>query len=132
MRAAGLIDREPRLVAVQSALVDPLAEALERNRDTVPAIEPKGYTVAEGIAVSRPARGARLLQSLRESNGMAIRVDETEILDAQRALARQGMYVEPTSATAVAALPRVLEHARPDDVIVVPLTGSGLKGAPKL
>jgi threonine synthase len=132
LRAAGLIDKEPRLVAVQSALVDPLAEALERNLDTVPAIEPKGYTVAEGIAVSQPARGGRLLHSLRESNGMAIRVDEAAILDAQRALARQGLYVEPTSATTVAALPRVLEHARPDDVIVVPLTGSGLKGTPKL
>ena len=33
---------------------------------------------------------------------------------------------------AVAALPAVFQHARPGDIIVVPLTGSGLKGAPKL
>lgn len=132
LRAAGLIDREPRLVAVQSALVDPVAEALERGLDSVPAIEPKGYTVAEGIAVSQPARGNRLLQSIRETGGAAITVDEAAILESQRALARQGIYVEPTSATVVAALPRVLERARPDDIIVVPLTGSGLKGSPKL
>jgi len=132
LRAAGLIDKEPRLVAVQSALVDPVAEALERGLDTVPGIEPKGYTVAEGIAVSQPARGNRLLQAIRDTDGAAITVEEATILDAQRTLARQGIYVEPTSATAVAALPRVFELARPDDVIVVPLTGSGLKGAPKL
>ena len=89
MRAAGLIDREPRLVAVQSALVDPVAEALERGLDSVPAIEPKGYTVAEGIAVSQPARGNRLLQSIRQTGGAAITVDEAAILESQRALARR-------------------------------------------
>ncbi len=132
LRAAGLIDREPRLVAVQSALVDPVAEAFERGLATVPAIAPKGYTVAEGIAVSQPARGNRLLQAIRETNGAAITVDEAAILEAQHTLARQGIYVEPTSATAVAALMRVFEAAGPKDVIVVPLTGSGLKGAPKM
>ena len=40
--------------------------------------------------------------------------------------------VEPTSATAVAALEVVLQQAAPDETVVVPLTGSGLKGSPVL
>ena len=43
-------------------------------------------------------------------------------------LAEHVFYVEPTSATVIAALPEVFRLASPGDTIVVPLTGSGLKG----
>ena len=42
------------------------------------------------------------------------------------------IYIEPTSATAIAALKHLSGLAMKDDVIVVPLTGSGLKGEPQL
>jgi len=51
---------------------------------------------------------------------------------AQRQLAHLGFYVEPTSATAIAALPALLGKTSEADTIVVPLTGSGLKGSPAL
>jgi threonine synthase len=38
-----------------------------------------------------------------------------------------GFFVEPTSALAVAALPFVFEFTKPDDTVIVSLTGSGLK-----
>jgi threonine synthase len=59
-------------------------------------------------------------------------VEEQDIHAAQRQLAHGGFYVEPTSATVVAALKQVKELARPEESIVIPLTGSGLKGSPAL
>ena len=49
------------------------------------------------------------------------------LLPARQQLAQTGIFVEPTSALAVAALPMLYSHSRPDDIIVVSLTGSGLK-----
>jgi threonine synthase len=73
-----------------------------------------------------------LLQAVRDSGGTCITVEEEPIHAARRLLARQGFYVEPTSATVVAALDQVTALAGPDATIVIPLTGSGLKGSPIL
>ena len=132
LRAAGLVDRLPRLVAVQAAMLAPLCRAFEEGLETVPAIEPTTPSVAEGLAINQPVRGRRLLQAIRETGGTCVAVKEDAILAAQRQLAHQGLFVEPTSATAVAALETVFQLAAPDEAIVVPLTGSGLKGSPQL
>jgi threonine synthase len=128
LKAAGLVDRLPRLAAVQARVLAPVCCAFEAGLDTVPGIEPATPSVAEGLAIAEPVRGRRLLQAIRESGGICVAVDENAIQVAQRHLAHQGFYVEPTSAAAVAALPTVAELARPGQVVVVPLTGSGLKG----
>jgi threonine synthase len=110
----------------------PLCRAFEAGLDTVPAVEPGKPSVAEGLAIAAPVRGRRLLQAVRESGGTCIPVEEKAIHTAQRLLAHQGFYVEPTSATAVAALKGVRALAGEDASIVIPLTGSGLKGSPVL
>ncbi|MGE5140716.1 MAG: pyridoxal-phosphate dependent enzyme [Rudaea sp.] len=123
LRAAGLIDRLPRLCAAQAAAVAPLALAFANGASEPAPVEPK-RTAAEGIAVSRPVRGAEILAAIRETRGTAVAVDEDEIRVAQHNLARQGLLVEPTSATAVAALDNIGELP---GLTVVSLTGSGLK-----
>jgi threonine synthase len=130
LRAAGLIDRLPRLVAIQAELLPPLCRAFAAGLETVPAVEVTTPSVAEGLAIAQPVRGRRLLQALRETDGTCLTVTEDAILAAQGEMARAGFYVEPTSATVIAALPAVYDLARPGETIVVPLTGSGLKGTP--
>jgi threonine synthase len=120
------------MVAVQPKLMDPLCQAFDAGLDTVPAVEPGKPSVAEGLAIAAPVRGRRLLQAVRESGGTCLSVGEEAINAAQRILAHQGFYVEPTSATAVAALDAVSILAGSDATIVIPLTGSGLKGSPVL
>jgi threonine synthase len=132
LRAAGLVDRLPRLVAVQAKRLSPLCSAFASGLETVPAVEAAEPSVAEGLAIDQPVRGRRLLQAIRETGGTCVTVDEAEILEAQRQLAHHGFYAEPTSATVVAALRTVDRLAKPEDIIVVPLTGSGLKGVPAL
>lgn len=131
LRSAGLIERLPRLVAVQAKALAPLCQAFEQGLEMVPGVEPPSIpSLAEGLAIAEPVRGRRLLQALWETNGACIAVEEEAIRTAQRQIARHGFYVEPTSATAIAALPTVYELAEPAETIVVPLTGSGLKGSP--
>lgn len=127
--AAGLVDRLPRLVAVQASLLAPLCRAFEAGFDHVPGIEATTPSLAEGLAIAEPVRGRRLLQAINETEGICITVEEEAIQMAQRQLAHHGFYVEPTSATVIAALRAVKERAEAGQVIVVPLTGSGLKGA---
>jgi threonine synthase len=72
------------------------------------------------------------MQAIHESEGMACDVEEEEIINAQDKLAKMGFYVEPSSAVVLAALPQVLKFAQDSDMIVMPLTGSGLKGTPTI
>lgn len=130
LRAAGLVDRVPKMIAVQAKVLAPLYEAFEAGLETVPGVEPSTPSLAEGLAIAAPIRGRRLLQALRDSGGACAAVEEDAIRAAQEQLGHHGFYAEPTSATAVAALDAVYEIAKSEETIVVPLTGSGLKGAP--
>lgn len=125
---SGLIERMPRLFAVQSERYPGLALAWEAEADS-PQPTGGGETVAEGIACRLAVRGPELLRSLRASLGSAITVSETEIEEAWRSLAGAGFYVEPTSAVAAAGLARLVRAGvlAPQDRVAVVLTGSGLK-----
>jgi threonine synthase len=126
----GEIERRPRLFGVQAANCAPYQAAFRAGGDRlVPtAVTP---TVAEGIATPRPTRVAEVLRAVRESGGTIVAVDETEIVEALRDLARRGLYVEPTSAVAAAGLTRLLGRGdiRPGQSTVLVLTGSGLKAS---
>lgn len=129
--AAGLVEHLPRLVAVQPTALAPVCGAFEAGLDHTPAAHPAGKSVAEGLAIAEPVRGRRILQALRETQGLCLAVEDTDTLQAQRTLAHLGFYVEPTSATVVAALTRLRTKVAPGETVVVPLTGAGLKGAPQ-
>lgn len=123
---AGLIDRMPRLFGAQSAAYDPIVRAVEGGAEDV-APSGSGQTVADGIQIARPLRGKAILAAMRETEGGAFRAGDQTILAAQTTLARRGLFVEPTSATAVAVLPQVRAVLDGPAEIVVPLTGNGLK-----
>ncbi len=123
---AGLIERMPAMIAVQSAACDPLVRAWEQGRDEPePAVQ--NATVADGIVVTAPTRGREILATIRATSGAALRVDDDAILRARDRLARRGLLVEPTSAVPVAALEAVRAQVGNDAQIVIALTGSGLK-----
>jgi threonine synthase len=126
--AAGLVERLPRLVAVQAAACAPIYHAFHAGHLVVePA--PRDPTVASGLAIAQPARGSEILAALRDTRGTALSVSEEAILKTRDALARRGFYVEETSAVAVAALQELadISAATPGETAVVILTGHGLK-----
>jgi threonine synthase len=126
----GEIDARPRLFGVQAANCAPYHAAFRAGVEhLVPtAVAP---TLAEGIASAKPTRVAEVLRAVRESGGAVVAVDEAEIVEALRALARRGLYVEPTSAAAAAGLTRLRASGaiRPEETTVLVLTGSGLKAS---
>ena len=127
---AGQIGGRPRLFAVQAANCAALAAAWTAAADgfvPFPALP----TIADGIATIRPVRTAEVLQALRRSKGGVAAVAEEEIAPALAALGRLGLFVEPTAATAGAALTQLLRDGTivPHETTVVVLTGHGLKAA---
>lgn len=128
--AAGHLASVPRLWAVQTQSCAPLAEAWARGCKEPVQIE-KRPTVAEGIAVASPPRGAEILLALRESGGGALTVGEEEIMDGYHTLARAGLYAETTTGTVLAGFRRLAAGGRlgAGTVAVIPLTGSGLKAS---
>jgi threonine synthase len=123
---AGLIEKLPRLFAVQAEPCAPLYEAYQRGLDDAFPIE-KNETVAEGISTAWPVRGRRILAAVRETGGAVLAVSDEATLRARDELARRGLYVEPTSAVAIAALVQLRGLIGLEEIIIVPLTGSGLK-----
>ena len=124
---AGDIGRMPRLHAVQAANVMPIAARFMGGGWSPADMEP---TIAGGISVAAPARGAQVVDVLRRVNGSAVVVSEAEISAAQQALARgEGIFAEPTSAAAFAGLRQLIAERviAPGDRALVPITGFGLK-----
>lgn len=123
---AGLVDKMPRMIAVQAAACDPIVQAYEQEADRPPELVGQ-RTVADGIIVDHPVRGIEVLRTIRETKGAAFRVTDDAILAAQAQLAQRGLLVEPTSASTVAALPQIIAHVGADKQLVLGLTGNGLK-----
>lgn len=124
----GLIDKMPRILAVQAENCAPILKAFNSGKDTVEACENIG-TLAEGIAIAAPARGSEILKAVKETNGDIIGVSEKGIEDARNMLAAKGIYVEITSAANYAGyLDYVKKYPElKDQVVVFPLCGAGIK-----
>jgi threonine synthase len=123
---AGQIAKLPRLFAVQVTSCAPIFQAFVDGRETVDPVvcEP---TLATGIAIGQPVRGAQILAAVRATNGAVVAVTDKEALEARNQLAVGGFYVEETSSVALASLARLSGALAGVDPIVVPLTGHGLK-----
>jgi threonine synthase len=124
----GEIARLPRLFAAQPANCAPIVAGFTAGAADYLPIEPKP-TIAEGTAIAQPVRGREVLAAVRRSDGAAVAVSEREIIAASRGLAGGGLYAEPTSAVAAAALSALLRQGAigPEETTVVLLTGGGLK-----
>ncbi len=121
----GLLERGPRLVAVQARGCAPVVKALQENATTVtPWPDPE--TIAPGLAVPAPFASERLLEAVRESRGTGVVVTDEEIVAAQRSLARdQGLAVALEAAAPWAALPalRASGAIRAGERVLLYLTG---------
>src|SRR6266571_2102341 len=123
----GMIDRIPRMIAVQAEGSPAIVRALEGDGIVRPY---PAQTVADGISVSLPRNGAMAVKVIRESGGFGITVSDQEILAAEKELAKlTGVFAEPSGAASYAGLARLLRDGRieRDERTVLLVTGSGLK-----
>ncbi len=119
----------PRLHAAQTTHCAPIAEAFGRGQSD-PATVIRRPTVCGGIEIERPCRGTDILRAIAATGGSAVARDDADILKARDDLAMlEGIYAEPTSASALAALAHLAATGTigRDDLVFVIVTGSGLK-----
>jgi len=126
----GFIDSLPKLAAIQSTGCAPLVRAFKEGKRPF-EIKPwkRPHTIAGGLADVFPWDGDAALVALK-NGGTAEAVSDEEILKAQRLLAStEGLFAEPSGATSLAGLIRLLDEGiiRKDETVVVLITGSGLK-----
>ena len=119
------IRKLPRLVGVQAANCAPLvALGEDAYRPHEFAAQP---TVADGAAVPNPPLIDTMARAIAATRGLTLAIPEAEILPAQAALARGGLFVEPTAALPLAALSQLYPYLQPQHSIVLILTGHGFK-----
>ncbi len=112
----------PQLLGGQAAGSAPIVEG---------KVVEKPETIATAIRIGNPARWHQALTALDESGGIITAVSDEEILASWRLLSsKEGVFVEPASATGLAALRQQIERGKIDPTgktAVVILTGHGLK-----
>ncbi len=123
----GMIDRIPRMIAVQAEGSPAIVRALEGDGVVRPY---PAQTIADGISVGLPRNGTMAIKIIRESGGFGVTVSDEEILTAEKELAMlTGVFAEPSGAAGYAGLLRLLNEGKiaRDERIVLLVTGSGLK-----
>lgn len=112
----------PRLLGGQAAGAAPIVTG---------RVVKKPETIATAIRIGNPARWQQALDALDESDGLITAVTDDQILESWHLLARlEGVFVEPASATGLAAFKHKIEVGEIDPVgkrVVCILTGHGLK-----
>jgi threonine synthase len=130
LHKVGLLDEDPhvRISGAQAAGCSPVATAWIEESDTIRPVRPS--TIAKSLAIGNPADGYFALDVVRQSGGGFEAVDDDEIVEAIRLLARtEGIFGETAAGVTIAALQRLAKNGvvRPDERVVAYVTGHGLK-----
>ncbi len=120
--------RNVRVSGAQARGCSPVAEAFIEKADTIRPVKPD--TIAKSLAIGNPADGYFALDVVRSTGGGFGSVTDEEIVDGMRLLARtEGIFAETAGGVTVATLKKLAADGviRPDERVVVYITGHGLK-----
>ena len=123
----GLIDRIPRLLAVQASGASPFAQGFAAHFAT--RVRVRAETRATAIRIGDPASWDRAVQAMTDTNGIVEAVSDDAIFDAKDVIDRCGVGCEPASAASVAGVRALVQRGliRPTESVVSILTGHLLK-----
>lgn len=129
LNEAGVIDKVPRMIGVQAEGASPIVKAIEKGLDAPEFVE-NPETVATAIRIGKPVNWKKAIKAIRSSKGAALSVSDSEIIEAQKKLAREeGIGAEPASAAALAGYEKAIRENIVDrnEKSVIVLTGHALK-----
>lgn len=120
----GAVNAMPSFIAVQTYGYSTICEDLGGKPPAAPSSK-----LADGIAIADPPRRRQISDAVTKTGGHCAVVGDEEIRQALVELIELGFVVEPTSATAYAALQQCVKtgHIKAGARVLLPLTGSGLK-----
>jgi threonine synthase len=129
LKEVGLVKSgAPKIHSAQAAGSAPVIHALHKGVDLISPVKPN--TIAKSIAIGNPADGYYVLGAVRESGGWGDMATDEEIIDAIKLLARtEGIFAEPAGGTTLAVTLKLIAQGRirPDESVVVSITGNGYK-----
>ncbi len=125
----GLIPRvETKLYCAQPDGCSPIAEAIQKKSDVIKPVKPN--TIAKSLAIGNPADGYYAKDAVLESGGTAESVNDDEIREAIKLLARtEGIFTETAGGVTLACAKKLIESGviPKNESIVIAITGNGLK-----
>lgn len=125
----GLIDGVPtKMYAAQATGCNPITSMVKTGAEVLRPVRPN--TIAKSIAIGNPADGYFAAETVRKSGGWAEDVTDEEVLDGIRLLGRtEGIFTETAGGVTVAVARKLIAQGRfpKDDVVVLAITGNGLK-----
>ena len=131
LREMGYLDSAtmPRMFAVQSDGCQPLVTAYEDGQRFATRHE-NAHTIASGMRVPTALGDFMVLDTVRESGGAAISVEESRLIEWQRQVAAaEGVMICPEAATCIGGLQKLIDagEVTPDQRVVVFNTAAGQK-----
>ena len=127
LRKRNRVDAAPRLHAVQPEGCSPVVDAVEREAETVSAVEHPD-TICGPLEVPEPAGGRQVIEALRANDRGAVAVSDDALLEGATGLAAGGLTMGATGGAAVAGARQLADRGAfdPDDVVVLvnPTTGN--------
>ncbi len=121
--------KRPRMVSVQAEGCAPVVKAFHAGASFCD-FWLGAQTVASGLRVPKSFADRIILADIRESNGTAVAVSDSAIMEFQKKLAElEGIFAAPEGAATLAALQELVTQKwiQPDERVVIFNTGSGLK-----
>ncbi|HVV83590.1 MAG TPA: threonine synthase [Kofleriaceae bacterium] len=130
MLELGLVERRPRICVAQAAAAAPLYASYRRGWADVEAVR-AAPTLASAIQIGNPVSWKKAVRALRRADGVVEQATEAELADAAARADRHGLFADPHTGVALAALEKLVASgtiARGARAVVVS-TASGLKFA---
>ncbi|MEC4020053.1 threonine synthase [Streptomyces sp. H27-D2] len=125
----GLVEDKPyKIFGAQAEGCSPVSKAFKDGHDVVRPVKPD--TIAKSLAIGNPADGPYVLDICRRTGGAVDDVNDAEIVDAIKLLARtEGIFAETAGGVTVGVLRKLIESGQLDPAgeTVVLNTGDGLK-----
>jgi len=125
----GWTEKIPRLIVVQSSGCAPLVEAYNKNESEVEKAWENAETIADGLRVPHPYASYLILRAIKETEGMAVAVDDKEIISSMKTFFKMGLYACPEAASTLAALKKLENEGviDPSEKTLLYLTGNAIK-----
>jgi threonine synthase len=126
----GLIDQQihTRVYGAQAAGCNPIVDAVKRGSCDIRPVKPS--TIAKSLAIGNPADGYHAAGVIAGSGGWAEDVNDEEIVAGIKLLAEtEGIFTETAGGVTLAVTKKLIEQGRlrRDELIVIAITGNGLK-----
>ena len=116
------------MVGAQAEGCSPVVQAARAGTFDVQPVRPN--TIAKSLAIGNPADGYYALKIVQETRGDLEAVNDAEIIEGIRLLARtEGIFAETAGGVTIGVLKKLAAAGKidPDELVVAYITGNGLK-----